>query len=58
MVFIGIPAIAATTLDGVNLREILAISIVMLCGLAIATKADKLQDALDQLENRLRHKKH
>ena len=58
MAFIGIPVIAASTLDGFNPREVAAIALVMACGLLIAHRADKLQDELDQLENRLRHKKH
>lgn len=58
MVFIGVPVIAASTLDGINYREIGALTLVMLCGLAIAYRADRLQDELDQLENRLRHRKH
>lgn len=58
MVFIGVPVIAASTLDGINYREIGALTLVILCGLAIAYRADHLQDELDQLENRLRHRKH
>lgn len=58
MAFIGLPVIAASTLDGVNYREIIALALVVLCGLVIAHRSDKLQDELDQLENRLRHKKH
>ena len=57
MAFIGMPTIAASTLDGINFREIVAIGIVTLCGLVIAVESDKFQDELDHLENRLRHKK-
>ena len=58
MLFIGAPVIAATMLDGVNYREIGAITLVLICGMVIARRADRLQDELDHLENRLRGKKH
>ena len=56
--FLAVPVIAVSTLDGVNYREMATLAVVLACGLLIAHRADKLQDELDHLERRLRHRHH
>lgn len=53
MLFLAVPVIAVSTLDGVNYREIGFLLLVLACGMVIAHRADKLQEELDQLEKRL-----
>ena len=51
--FLAVPALASTTFDGLNIREIATLGVVLACGFAVAYRADHLQSELDHLERRL-----
>jgi membrane protein CcdC involved in cytochrome C biogenesis len=55
--FIAIPVIAASMLDGINVREIASLLVVLAFGFIIALRADSLQIHLDALEKRLHVRK-
>lgn len=55
LVFLAIPVVAVSTLDGVNAREIISLLLVLAFGFVIAARADRLQDRLDELQSRLHH---
>lgn len=53
MLYVAIPVIWISTLDGVNYREMGAIAAVLAVAMLIAHRADKMHEHIDDLENRL-----